>query len=95
MGGHHEDSQSAHLHRQHGHADEAVKLLKAAKSSRARLPLSLHGTFDAVALEVEFESREAMERGWAEWGRQPSASNHETLARNHRTGGTNEVWILE
>ena len=79
----------------HGHVDEAVKLLKGGEIV-SRVYRSHYGTFDAVALEVEFDSVDAMERGWAEWGATAEAEQFmKRWVEITEPGGTNEVWILE
>ena len=79
----------------HGHADEAVKLLKGGEIV-SRVYRSHYGTFDAVALEVEFESVAAMEQGWADWYASPLGEQvMKRWLEITEPGGSNEVWILE
>jgi len=81
-----------------GHIDEAVKLLKGEEGGEivSRVYRSHYGTFDAVALEVEFESVAAMEQGWADWYASPLGEQvMKRWLEITEPGGSNEVWILE
>jgi len=81
-----------------GHVDEAVTLLKGEEGGDivSRVYRSHYGTFDAVALEVEFESVAAMEQGWAEWFASPVGEQvMKRWLEITEPGGSNEVWILE
>ncbi len=82
-----------------GKLQEAIDLLRRA-SQGARYPYricsSYYGTFDAITLEVEFESIAQMEEAWAEINVQPGMA--EFMPKWYaatQSGGANEVWIVE
>ncbi len=61
-----------------------------------RVCSSYYGAFDAVVLEVEFDSIAAMEEAWAEVNARPGMA--EFMDKWYAvtcTGGSNEVWLLE
>lgn len=81
-----------------GHLDEVVAMLKGegGDDPASRVYRSHYGPFDAVALEVEFESVAAMEQGWAEWYASPGGEQFmQRWLEITESGGSNEVWILE
>ena len=82
-----------------GKSQEAIELLcQTAKGSRYpyRICSSYYGAFDAIALEVEFESIAQMEEAWAEINAQPGMAEFMTQwYAATKSGGANEVWILE
>ncbi len=52
-------------------------------------------TFDKVSIEVEFESLEEYEKGWAEWFARPeTAAFVEKWSDLTESGGHNEIWTL-
>lgn len=78
---------------------EAIELLSERAKDlgfRYRIYSSHYGSFDAIALEVEFESIGQMEDAWSVFF---SASGvGEFMAKWYAattTGGANEVWLLE
>lgn len=78
--------------------EEVVSMLKGERGADivSRVYRSHYGPFDTVALEVEFESVEAMERGWAEWSASPGSEQFmKRWVEVTEPGGANEVWILE
>lgn len=82
-----------------GKLQEAIELLReAAKGSRYpyRICSSYYGAFDDIALEVEFESIAQMEEAWAEINAQLEMAELMTQwYAATKSGGANEVWILE
>jgi hypothetical protein len=82
-----------------GKFQEAIDLLRGATKGarhKYRICSSYYGAFDAIALEVEFESLAQMEEAWAEVNAQPEMA--EFLNKWYaatQPGGSNEVWILE
>lgn len=82
-----------------GKFQEAIDLLRDATQDahyKYRICSSYFGAFDAVALEVEFESIAQMEEAWADVNAQPEMA--EFLSKWHtatKSGGSNEVWLLE
>lgn len=82
-----------------GKLEEAVDLLRQeAKGSPYpyRICSSYYGVFDAITLEVEFESIAQMEAAWAEInagsGMAEFMNKWQAAAKS---GGNNEVWVLE
>ena len=78
--------------------EEVVSMLKGEEGGDivSRVYSSHYGPFDTVALEVEFESVEAMERGWAAWYTSPGGEQFmKRWLQITEAGGANEVWILE
>lgn len=82
-----------------GKFQEAIELLRGATKDaryKYRICSSYYGAFDAIALEVEFESVAQMEEAWAEVNAQPAMA--EFLNKWYAatfSGGSNEVWSLE
>jgi len=78
--------------------DEILALLKADKERTGtdfRLYVPNVGRFDRIAMEIEFESLEAYEKGWADWGSTPEAAAFmEKFNELTETGGANEIWAL-
>lgn len=78
---------------------EAIDLLRqAAKDARFpyRICSSYYGVFDALTLEVEFESIAQMEAAWAEINAQPGMAAFMTKwYAVTQSDGANEVWIVE
>jgi hypothetical protein len=61
-----------------------------------RIYSSYYGTFDTLALEIEFESVAQMEAAWAEINARPEMAD--LMAKWYtatQAGGANEVWMLE
>ena len=82
-----------------GKLQEAIDLLRqAAKGARYsyRICSSYYGVFDAITLEVEFESIAQMEEAWAEINAGPGMAEFMSKWQvAAKSGGTNEVWVLE
>jgi hypothetical protein len=82
-----------------GKFQAAIDLLRGATQSaryKYRIDSAYYGAFDAIALEVEFESVAQMEEAWAEVNAQLEMA--EFLNKWYaatQPGGSNEVWILE
>ncbi len=84
-----------------GHTDEVVALLKAAVeqsgNTRAfRIYTPETGSFEIVAVELEYESLEEYGRLWAEWSATPEAAVFlgEKWYDLTEGGYTNEIWWL-
>jgi len=78
--------------------EEVVALLVADRERTGntfRLYTSDIGPFDVVAIEIEFESLEEYEKGWAEWRARPEvAAFMEKWYDLTESGGNNEIWTL-
>lgn len=80
-----------------GHMEDVLALLKEDRKQMGRnhrlYEIDL-GTFNQVAIELEFEDMAAREKLWTEWGARPETAAFMEKWLEWTKGGTNEIWNL-
>jgi hypothetical protein len=78
---------------------EAVEFLRAAGEQAGASPARVYapkvGSFDVLALEIEFENYEECEKYWDAWFASPEGvAFMEEWVQMTEIGGKNEIWTL-
>ena len=80
-----------------GHMEKILGLLKENREKTgvdSRLYQIDIGTYNQIAIELEFETMADYEKGWAEWNARPDTPAFMEKWLEWTKGGTNEIWQL-